>query len=225
MAIEGFPETTRSQGQLRQHVPPGPASSQDLWGLTSCSPDPTREGLGHDWRDWATAHSSSHPCRPDSCSSPSYTDVLPGPQTSPCAPTSRPGPCHPHHLECPFLCLHVFSPTLSQAQSHLLGTFPNAHPCSTPARATATSPLSHTERGLRCARGPHQMTPRIPVCTEASYLSYCFLDSYSFPRPFSTPWQESYDQPRQHIEKQRHCFANIGPSGQGYGFSSGHVWM
>ena len=28
-----------------------------------------------------------------------------------------------------------------------------------------------------------------------------------------------------HIKKQRHYFANKGPSGQGYGFSSGHVWM
>ena len=40
-----------------------------------------------------------------------------------------------------------------------------------------------------------------------------------------TPWKESYDQPRQHIEKQRHYFANKGPSSQGYGFSSGHEWM
>ena len=40
-----------------------------------------------------------------------------------------------------------------------------------------------------------------------------------------TPWKESYDQPRQHIKKQRHYFANKGPSTQGYGFSSGHVWM
>ena len=38
-------------------------------------------------------------------------------------------------------------------------------------------------------------------------------------------WKESYDQPRQHIEKQRHYFANKGLSSQGYGFSSGHVWM
>ena len=38
-----------------------------------------------------------------------------------------------------------------------------------------------------------------------------------------TPWKESYDQPRQHIIKQRHYFANKGPSSQGYGFSSGHV--
>ena len=40
-----------------------------------------------------------------------------------------------------------------------------------------------------------------------------------------TPWKESYDQPRQHIKKQRHYFANKSLSSQGYGFSSGHVWM
>ena len=33
-----------------------------------------------------------------------------------------------------------------------------------------------------------------------------------------TPWKESYDQPRQHIQKQRHYFANKGPSSQGYVF-------
>ena len=36
---------------------------------------------------------------------------------------------------------------------------------------------------------------------------------------------ESYDQPRQYIEKERDYFANKGPSSQGYGFSIGHVWM
>ena len=30
---------------------------------------------------------------------------------------------------------------------------------------------------------------------------------------------------RQHIKKQRHFFVNKGPSSQGYGFSSGHIWM
>ena len=40
-----------------------------------------------------------------------------------------------------------------------------------------------------------------------------------------TPWKESYDQPRPHIEKQSHYFANNSPSSQGYGYSSGHVWM
>ena len=39
------------------------------------------------------------------------------------------------------------------------------------------------------------------------------------------PWKKSYDQPRQHITKQRHYFANKGSSSQSYGFSSSHVWM
>ena len=38
-------------------------------------------------------------------------------------------------------------------------------------------------------------------------------------------WKKSYDQPRQHIKKQRHYFANKGLSSQSYGFSSSHVWM
>ena len=38
------------------------------------------------------------------------------------------------------------------------------------------------------------------------------------------PWKKSYNQPRQYIKKQRHYFANKGPSSQGYGFSSVHVW-
>ena len=38
------------------------------------------------------------------------------------------------------------------------------------------------------------------------------------------PWKKSYET-RQHIKKQRHYFANKGPSSQGYGFSSSHVWM
>ena len=36
---------------------------------------------------------------------------------------------------------------------------------------------------------------------------------------------ESYDQPRPYIKKQRHYFANKGPSNQGYSLSSSHVWM
>ena len=38
-------------------------------------------------------------------------------------------------------------------------------------------------------------------------------------------WKESYDQPRQLIKKQRHYYVNKGLCSQGYGFSSGHVWM
>ena len=40
-----------------------------------------------------------------------------------------------------------------------------------------------------------------------------------------TPWKKSYDQPREHIKKQRHYFDNKVPTSQGYGFSSSHVWM
>ena len=38
------------------------------------------------------------------------------------------------------------------------------------------------------------------------------------------PWKKSYDQPGEHIKKQRHYFAYKGPSSQSYGFSSSHVW-
>ena len=40
-----------------------------------------------------------------------------------------------------------------------------------------------------------------------------------------TPWKKSYDQPRQHIKKQRRYFANKGPSSQSCGFSISNVWM
>ena len=42
---------------------------------------------------------------------------------------------------------------------------------------------------------------------------------------WETAMDSNYDQPRQHIKKQRHYFANKGLSSQGYVFSSSHVWM
>ena len=39
------------------------------------------------------------------------------------------------------------------------------------------------------------------------------------------PWKENYDQPRQHVKKQRHYFANKSLSSQSYDFSSSHAWM
>ena len=39
------------------------------------------------------------------------------------------------------------------------------------------------------------------------------------------PWKNSYDQPRQHMKKQRRYFTNKGPSSQGYGFSNSLIWM
>ena len=40
-----------------------------------------------------------------------------------------------------------------------------------------------------------------------------------------SPWEKSYDQPREHIKKQRHYFTNNGPSSQSYGFASSYVWI
>ena len=40
-----------------------------------------------------------------------------------------------------------------------------------------------------------------------------------------TPSKKSYDQPREHIKKQRHYFADKGTSSQGNSFSSSHLWM
>ena len=39
------------------------------------------------------------------------------------------------------------------------------------------------------------------------------------------PWKKTYDQPRQHIKKQTHYFADKGLSSQGCGFPSGHAWI
>ena len=38
-------------------------------------------------------------------------------------------------------------------------------------------------------------------------------------------WQESYDKPRQYVEKQRHYSTNKGPYSQGYGLPSGHIQL
>ena len=38
-------------------------------------------------------------------------------------------------------------------------------------------------------------------------------------------WKKCYNQPRQHIKKQRHYFADKGLYNQSYGFSISHVWM
>ena len=48
--------------------------------------------------------------------------------------------------------------------------------------------------------------------------------SHEIKRPL-IPWKESYDQPRQHIQKPRYYFVSKGPYSQGYGFFSSHVWV
>ena len=44
-------------------------------------------------------------------------------------------------------------------------------------------------------------------------------------RPLLARWRKSYDQTRQHMEKQKRYFAKKGLSSQSYVFSSSHVWM
>ena len=48
-------------------------------------------------------------------------------------------------------------------------------------------------------------------------------DSCSHEIKMLASWKKSYDQPRQHIKKQRHYFANKSPSSKTYGFSSSHA--
>ena len=48
--------------------------------------------------------------------------------------------------------------------------------------------------------------------------------NYEIKRHFA-PWKKSYDQPRQHIKKQRYYFTSKGLSSQSYGFSSCHIQM
>ena len=57
------------------------------------------------------------------------------------------------------------------------------------------------------------------------FQNHCRWWLYSWNLKILAPWKKSYDQPRQHIKKQRYYFANKGPSSQSCGFSSGHVWM
>ena len=61
-----------------------------------------------------------------------------------------------------------------------------------------------------------------------SYFAFSFLVIYMVTAAMKLkdayPWEKSYDEPRQHIKKQRHYFAK-GLSSQSYDFSSSHIWM
>ena len=58
------------------------------------------------------------------------------------------------------------------------------------------------------------VTDYIPLGSKITADGDC---SHEIKKPLA-PWKESYDQPRQHIQKQRHYFANKGPSNQRYGY-------
>ena len=106
------------------------------------------------------------------------------------------------------------------------GSPPGSHPWDSPGKKT----------GVGC----HCLLQCIKVKRESEVAQSC--PTFSDPMERSLPGSSvhgifqarvlewgaiafSYDQPRQHIKKQRHCFANKGPSSQNYGFSSSHVWM
>ena len=59
----------------------------------------------------------------------------------------------------------------------------------------------------------------VEIVTDFIFLSSKITDDgdCSHEIKMLTPWKKSYDQPRQHIKKQRHYFVNKGPSSQGYG--------
>ncbi|CAN0435663.1 unnamed protein product [Rangifer tarandus platyrhynchus] len=84
------------------------------------------------------------------------------------------------------------------------------------------------ERSVKCKRdtkargnareGQYNVTHRCVGHTQAKLnIVYISINKTLF------PCKESYDKPRQRIKKQRHHFANKGPSSQSYGFSSSHV--
>ena len=73
---------------------------------------------------------------------------------------------------------------------------------------------------------------QIDVEIKKTVIYFTFLGSRitvddDFSREIKTlsPWKESCGQPRWHIKKQRHYFANKDPSSQSCGFSSSHISM
>ena len=77
----------------------------------------------------------------------------------------------------------------------------------------------------------NRSTPGLPVHHQLPEFTQTHVhrvsDAIQPSHPLSSPSPPAPnpDQPRQHIKKQRYYFANKGPSSEGYGFSSGHVWM
>ena len=61
--------------------------------------------------------------------------------------------------------------------------------------------------------------------TMETVADFIFLGSKSLQMVTVAMKLRRYEHPRQHIEKQKHYFANKGPYSQRYGFSSSHVWM
>ena len=81
----------------------------------------------------------------------------------------------------------------------------------------ATSPISSWQKDGETMETVRDFILGAPKSLQMVTAAMKLKDTFSL--------EESYDQPRQHVKKQRHYFASKCPSSQTYGFSSSHVWM
>ena len=88
----------------------------------------------------------------------------------------------------------------------------------------------HSDFGAQEKKICHCFTFSVSICHEVMGLDAMILgskiiadDDCSHEIKTLAPWKESYNKPRKHIKKQRHHFADKGPSSQSYGFSSSHA--
>ena len=84
-------------------------------------------------------------------------------------------------------------------------------------KITASSPITSWQIDGATVETVTDFIFRAPKSLQMVFAAMKLKDTYSL--------EGKYDQPRQHIKKQRHYFFNQSPSSQGYGFSSSHVWM
>ena len=91
---------------------------------------------------------------------------------------------------------------------------------------TGTLKVKSCKGSLTALGQPLNFADEEDKCGEAKTYSGITADGdFSHEIKTLAPWKKSYEQPRQHSKKQRHCFTNKVPSSQSYGFSSSHVWM
>ena len=81
----------------------------------------------------------------------------------------------------------------------------------------ATSPISSWQKDGETMETVRDFILGAPKSLQMVTAAMKLKDTFSL--------EESYDQPRQHVKKQRHYFASKGRSTPSYGFSSSHVWM
>ena len=125
----------------------------------------------------------------------------------------------------PGLPVHHQLPEFTQTHVHRVGdTIQPSHPLSSPS-SLAPNPSQHQSlfHHFRANRwGNNGNSKRLFSWAPKSLQ---MVTAAMKLKKTLAPWKKSYDQPRQHIKKQRHFFDNKGPSSQSDSFSSNHVWM